>query len=99
MIETSRDILNIVLAFSVIWVAIFLSWFLYYLGKTMKNINEIIEDAGHKVKSLFSAIDYIREKIGIISGAAGYLIQSFLGREKEENENENNKFGKKRKKK
>lgn len=91
MIEDTRDILNIVLAFSVIWVAIFLSWFLYYLGKTMKNVNQIIEETQDKFRSVFSAIDFIRDKIGILASAAAYLVQSFIGRDREDTGKKNKK--------
>lgn len=97
MIESSKDILNLVLAFSVLWVAIFLSWFLFYLGETTKNINKIIVETEEKIHSLFSAIDFIRDKMGLLSSAVSYLVQGFVGRDGEKQEKKYEKTNKKKK--
>ena len=78
MIEDSKDILYIISAFAVLWVAIFLSWFLYYLGQTMRHINKIVEEAEEKTKAVFSAIDFIRDKIGLLASVAGVVVQSLF---------------------
>ena len=65
MFETSKDILNLVLAVSVIGISVFICWFLYYIiasirklhdvvnlfQKTLRSANELVENAKKKLKN------------------------------------------------
>lgn len=65
MFETSKDILNLVLAFSVFGISVFICWFLYYIissikklhdtlslfQKALQSFNELIENAKKKLKN------------------------------------------------
>ena len=53
-IETSKDLLFVVLAFSILWVTIFLSWFLYYLIA-------IVRDAEALVRQIRGAVEKVDE--------------------------------------
>lgn len=53
-IETSKDLLFVVLAFSVLWITIFLSWLLYYLIA-------IVRDAELLVRQIKSAVAKVDE--------------------------------------
>ena len=52
MIETSKDLLFIVLAFCILWLTIFLSWLLYY-------VISIIRDAEAVVRQVKAAVEKI----------------------------------------
>lgn len=67
MVETSKDILYIVISFCIIWATVFLCWMFYYAGKILKNTNQIIEEFRVRLQSLAEAISYIKEKIEYIS--------------------------------
>ncbi len=60
---TSKDVLFIVLAFAVLWLAIFLSWAIYYLIGILKDARDTI----HGVKKAATAIE----------SAAGHLKGKF----------------------
>jgi hypothetical protein len=42
MLETSKDLLFIVIAFCVLWLTLFSSWAIYYMVMLLKQFNEII---------------------------------------------------------
>ena len=42
MFETSKDVLNLLLGFSILWVALWFSWILYQIGRTLKGVNDTI---------------------------------------------------------
>lgn len=53
-IESSKDLLFVVLAFSILWVTIFLSWLLYYAMA-------IVRDTEHLVKQIRGAVEKVDE--------------------------------------
>ena len=69
MIESSKDVLYIVISFCIIWVAVFLCWMFYYAGKILKNTNQIIEEFRVRLQSLADAIGFIQEKVEFMSCA------------------------------
>ena len=55
MIETSKDLLFVVLALCVLWLTIFLTWFLYYviaIVRDTKKIVTFIKEAASKIDKL-----------------------------------------------
>ncbi len=66
-IATSKDILFIVLAFSVLWLTIFLSWTLYYLIC-------ILKDAKDTVRGVRRAADAIQDAAGHLKGKFEALL-------------------------
>lgn len=67
MIENSKDILYIVISFCVLWVTVFLCWVFYYIGRTLKNVNKIVEEFRLRLQTLSDAIGFIHEKVDDIS--------------------------------
>jgi len=53
-IESSKDLLFVVLAFAVLWLTIFISWLLYY-------IISIVRDAEALVRQVRSAVERVEE--------------------------------------
>ena len=49
MFETSRDLLYVVLSLAIIWFTVFLCWLLYQAGRTLRNLNRILETALEKI--------------------------------------------------
>ena len=59
LIETSKDLLFVVLAFCVLWLTVFLSWLLYYviaLARDAESLVRQIKGAVEKVDSLAHAM-------------------------------------------
>ncbi len=75
MIESSKDILYLVIAFCVLWVTVFLCWMFYYVTRILKNANQIAEEFRSRLQMLTEAINYLRDKVenihGLLSMASG----------------------------
>ena len=63
MIETSKDILFLVIAFCVLWITVFLCWMFYYVTRILKNANAIAEEFRSRLQILTEAINYVRGKV------------------------------------
>lgn len=63
MIDTSKDILFLVIAFCVLWITVFLCWMFYYVTRILKNANEIAEEFRSRLQILTEAINYVRGKV------------------------------------
>ena len=59
MFQNSQDLLNVVLAFSILWVAIFLSLALFYVILTLRAAHKVINDIRdktHRLQRSFEAL-------------------------------------------
>ena len=93
MIESSKDILWIVLAFCALWLTVFMCWAIYYLAMILKQtsglmteMKEILDDIKDKLRAIDEAIHAVKEKIensaaylALIADGAKYLISHFTG--------------------
>ena len=70
MLETSRDVLNLLLGFSVLLLAIWLSWIFYQIGKTLQNVNKTMSGVQNAIESFTELIHKVKEKT---SSAGAYL--------------------------
>lgn len=68
MLQTSQDILYLVISFCVLWVTVFLCWTFYYVMRILRNANQIVEEFRVRLQALTEAINYIRGKVEHISG-------------------------------
>jgi|GEM_PF-345074 len=81
MLETSQDILYLVISFCIIWITVFLCWTFYYLVKILKNANQIVEEFRVRIQALTEAVDYVRHKVEGISelmSLAGSGVSGFV---------------------
>lgn len=67
-IDSSKDILYLVISFCVLWVTVFLCWMLYYIMRLLRNANQIVEEFRMRLQNLTEAINYIKGKVEHISG-------------------------------
>lgn len=88
MIETSKDLLYVVLAFSVLWLTIFLSWMLYYVIMMLRQTNQAIKHFREKMEKVSQAMEKIKEKfentsayLGLIGKAVEKMVE-FIGEKK-----------------
>ncbi len=63
MFETSRDILNLVLAASIGAVAFFLCWLMYYLAMSLRNVYQMSKDLRETVNEAKETVKAFRGKI------------------------------------
>jgi len=59
---TSKDILFIVLAFAVLWLAIFLSWAIYYLVGILKDARDTVHGVKKAADAIESAAGHLKGK-------------------------------------
>ncbi len=76
MLESSKDLLFIVLAFCALWLTIFLCWMIYYVAMILKNANEIVHEVRERLASIAEALDFVRSKVDGVAGAMGFLTDS-----------------------
>lgn len=62
MLETSKDVLNILLGVSFFLIAVWLSWVLYQVGKTLQNVNKAMSMVQQAAESVHQLIDRLKEK-------------------------------------
>ena len=63
LIQNSKDLLLIVVAFCILWLTIFTAWFIYYLAMIMKQFFQIIKDVRKKIEKVDEVITIAKEKI------------------------------------
>lgn len=63
MIETSKDLLFVVLAFCVLWLTVFLSWLLYYVIAIVRDAESLVKQMKHAVEKVDSLAHAVHEKM------------------------------------
>lgn len=76
MIDTSKDFLYIALAFSVLWLTIFLSWVFYYVIVILRQINQIVNNFREKIEKISQAVEKIKEKFECTSAYLGVIVKA-----------------------
>lgn len=87
MLNTSQDILFLVLAFCILWVTVFFCWLLYHVVGIIRRIEAFMDDAQEKMKRIDDAIRGVRDRVehtvsqlGVIGDAAKHIMKHFVGR-------------------
>ncbi len=75
MFDTSRDVLNLIIAFSVFWLAIWLSWIFYQVGKGLKNMNNTLDSAKKVLEGIGKGVDQFRNKAGSTMASLAVLLK------------------------
>lgn len=78
MLETSKDLLFIILAFCILWFTIFLTWAIFYLVMILRNANLMISDFRKKMEKLDEIADFIKDKLGEGFASFAVLAKGFL---------------------
>ena len=71
LVETSKDVLNIILAISVFGVSFFVCWALYYLVMTLRQLFKTVESIKAKMDKVDEAITAFKNKI---ESSSSYLL-------------------------
>lgn len=83
MLDSSQQLLYIILSICVLWFTLFLCWLLYQAARVLQNANRIIEDVMKKLELIVDAVHFIREKVdGLSSGmnAVTAYVSSLVGK-------------------
>jgi predicted PurR-regulated permease PerM len=79
MLQSSQDLLFVVLSISVLWFTVFLCWLLYQAANVLKNANNIIENLMAKLEIITDAVHYIQDKMDGIAGNMGVISKLASG--------------------
>ncbi|MDD5291085.1 MAG: hypothetical protein PHZ04_03125 [Patescibacteria group bacterium] len=71
LIQDSKDLLYVVLAFCILWLTIFLAWFIYYLVMIMRQAYRIVKETREKINKVDEILKSLKEKI---EHSASYLV-------------------------
>lgn len=89
-LESSKDILYIVIAFCVVWLTIFLCWFVYSLVRILREVNHTMRDARHVLEVLDRFLNFVKDKVEksssylfVIIEIVRQIITSFIQRKKD----------------
>jgi len=63
MLENSKDLLNIVIAFCVLWFTIFLCWMIYYLAMILKRVSNVMETFTRTLEAMEDFFKSAKEKV------------------------------------
>ena len=75
MLESSKDLFFIVLAFSVFWISMFLCWVMYSMAMILKNANEIMHEMRERLRGVSESIDFLRDRVDALTQSVGYLTE------------------------
>lgn len=79
MLETSKDLLYIVLSLCILWFTVFLCWLLYQAARVLKNANKIVEELMQKLELITDAVHFIKNKVDNLSGTMGTVSSMIAG--------------------
>jgi len=74
MLETSKDLLNVMLGSSVLLVALLFSWLLYQSARTIKGLNDTISVIQNIVKNIDEGVNIFKNK----ANNAGAFLSVFI---------------------
>jgi biopolymer transport protein ExbB/TolQ len=88
-LESSKDILFLVLAFCILWFTAFLCWALYYVITILRDASNAVSEIRDRIAAIDDAVRMVREKIESSLGSFGVaasgfkLLSGYLAKRKE----------------
>lgn len=79
MLYTSRDLLNIVFAFCILWLTILLSWALYYMILIIRDAYGIAKGMRQRLDAVDQFLKLVTEKLEHTTSYLGLMVET-LGR-------------------
>lgn len=104
-LESSKDILYLVLAFSVLWFTAFVCWALYYVITILRDASNAVSEIRDRIAAIDDAVRMVREKVESTFGSFGIaatgikMLSSYLAGRKEKAAEKATKVAEKIKKK
>lgn len=78
LIETSKDLLFVVIAFCILWVTIFICWILYYLIMTTKRVHDTVKATKEKVDKVGEILELAKNKIESGASYVGAVVEAIV---------------------
>ncbi|MBU1036580.1 hypothetical protein KKF32_00915 [Patescibacteria group bacterium] len=75
MLETSKDLLNLVIAFCILWFTVFLCWVIYYFAMILRKINEVMEKVTLTLDAVTDFFKKAKEKMDKTASSVSVLLE------------------------
>ena len=76
MIESTKDILYLVLAFCILWFTIFLAWAIYYVAMILREFKIIVSDVRKKIELLEKVLMALKDKLESTSSHMKLIVET-----------------------
>ena len=74
MLDSSQDLLYIVIAFCVLWFTIFLCWMIYYVAMILKRVYMVMEAFNRTLEAMESFFNKAKEKVSAVGTTLSTLV-------------------------
>lgn len=75
MIESSKDLLYIVIAFCILWFTIVICWMIYYIAMILREAYKTVKDIHEKINRVEVFFQILREKLEHSSYHLALLVE------------------------
>ena len=75
MLETSKDLLYVAIAFCVLWLTIFICWMIYYFAMILKKVNHVMETFTKTLDAVRDFFEKAREKVSNAGTAIAAAVE------------------------
>jgi len=88
-LESSKDILYLILAFCALWFTAFVCWALYYVITILRDASNAVSEIRDRIAAIDDAVRMVREKVEASLGSFGIaaagmrMLGSYLEKRKE----------------
>lgn len=76
MLDTSKDVLFIVIAFSVLWLTFFISWLLFYVIMIVKSAHDLVKNIKRKLDLFEDVLTTVKERVEHSASHLTLLVES-----------------------
>jgi 20S proteasome alpha/beta subunit len=98
MLETSKDLLFVILAFCFLWLTVFMCWALYYIVVMLKNFSRMTISVREKLELADKILKLVHEKLESGSNHVAVIAESVIKMVGFLMDKQESKSGKKKKK-
>ncbi len=105
MLETSKDLLYVVISFCILWLTVFLCWAIYYVAMLLKQAYDLTKTIKAKVEKAEALLDFAKNKIesstshlALVAEGVSQLVKYLINRRTEGREQGEGRAEKKAKK-
>ena len=75
MLDTSKDLLYLVISFCLIWITVFICWLLYYFIAIIGGVKKIIKGVEDKIEKVDALLNLVKEKGEHSATYLGLLVE------------------------
>jgi len=63
MLETSKDLLYVVISFCILWITVFMCWMIYYVAMLLKQAYDVTKSFKSKLEKVEGLIDVAKDRL------------------------------------